>query len=45
VIERPISAWKNEAKSIVIPLPEGKISYVVLDSEMVPDAFSENNRI
>ncbi len=45
VIEKPISIWKNQTKSIVIPFPEGKINYVVLDSEMIPDAYPENNRL
>ncbi|NJO88195.1 MAG: M1 family metallopeptidase [Chloroflexia bacterium] len=45
IIEKPISIWKNQAKSIKIQLPEGKISFLELDSEMIPDVFPENNRV
>ncbi len=45
IIEKPISFWKNQTKSIIIPLAEEKISSLQLGSEMIPDAYPENNRI
>jgi len=45
LISKPINIWKNASKKISIDLPKGNIKLLVLDSEMTPDADSENNTL
>ena len=37
------NVWKR-SKYYMVNVPKGKIKTVILDTEVVPDAFPENNR-
>ena len=45
VVKNPITTWKNGKKKIDIELPKGKIRSIVLDTEMTPDTYLENNTL
>ncbi len=44
-VKRKADVWKNDVSEIWINLPKGEIRKLILDSEVTPDAYPENNVI